>query len=493
MSIADRWIWIEGDRIKAIGRFGEFDEAQADEVIDARGKWVIPGLMDANVHLLLDMRLENLVRFEKQYEDLITEAAQIALKNGVTTVFDTWGPRQHLVSVRGEINAGRRVGSRIFCAGNIIGLGGPLSEDFLGKSAEIASAQLALRINHIWAETVGPELTWMTPDAVAERVRSYIARGEIDFVKFASSEHRVPMGGSAFLALSPRVQTSIVDEAHAAGITAQAHVQSVEALRVSIEAGADIIQHCNITGPVPIPESTLALLAKRGTACTVFPLTRRRARWLAEHGDVLTRRLFTEPTVATNVKNLITSGATLLLATDSGVLAAESSTDAALGAVYSGEDNLFELGEGHFHWLRAMEERGLAPMEALRAATVNVAKAYQKDRDLGSLEAGKIADIVILDKNPLQDAENYRSIHKIIQAGKVIDRSSLPTERLLSVLQPSNGLKPAFLGPVSGLPPCCGLRHFDDGFFPRADQSIELPGRQSEDYSDPSLTCDYSR
>ena len=450
-------IWIEGSQIKAIGQRQKFAIAPETEVIEARGKFVIPGLLDANVHLLLDMRLENLVRYENRYEDLIVEAAQVALRSGVTTVFDTWGPRRHLVAVRDRIAAGEVVGSRIFCAGNIVGLDGPCSADFLARSAEIASSVLVERINSIWAENVGPELTWMSPEQVAERVRSYIGTG-IDFVKYAGSEHRVPTGPSAFLAFSPRCQKTIVQEAHRAGLTAQAHAQSVEAVWAAIEAGCEIIQHCNITGSVPIPEATIELLVETKTASTVFPLTKRRYERFKENGDIVTSRLFTQASVETNVQNLVQSGATLLMATDAGILAAETSGDPALGAVYSGEDNLFELGQGHFHWLKAMEENGMAPMEMLKAATRNVAVAYKKDRQLGTIEPGKIADMLILEKDPLQSAENYRSIHTILKEGVIVDRSALPLEPILTAAAPRSagtlGSGPSRkLG--GGFPRCC--------------------------------------
>lgn len=447
-------ILIEGSRIKAIGRRDELKVPADAQVIDARGKFVIPGLMDANVHLLLDMRLENLVRYEDRYEDLIAEAAQVALKNGLTTVFDTWGPRRHLMAVRDRIAAGDLIASRIFCAGNIVGLDGPCSADFLAKSAEIASGVLVDRINAIWAENVGPELTWMTPEKVAEAVRAYIGTG-VDFIKYAGSEHRVPTGPSAFLAFSPRCQVAIVQEAHRAGLTAQAHIQSVEALHVAIESDCEIIQHCNITGAVPIPQETLELLVKNGTASTVFPLTQRRYEVFKRNGDLLTSRVFTEASVATNVRNLIESGAILLMATDAGILAAETAGDPALGVVYSGEDNLFELGQGHFHWLKAMEESGLAPMAMLKAATSNIAKAYGKDKELGTLEPGKIADLLILDKDPLQASENYRAIHQILSNGVIVDRSGLPREPLLT--KPAAAIEVRPRKTVNaGFPLCCG-------------------------------------
>jgi len=73
-----------------------------------------------------------------------------------------------------------------------------------------------------------------------------------------------------------------------------------------------------------------------------------------------------------------------------------------------------------------MEELGCPPLRMLRAATHNIAVAYGKDADLGSIAVGKVADLVILDANPLEGARNYRRIHKVIKEGRVVDTASLP-------------------------------------------------------------------
>jgi imidazolonepropionase-like amidohydrolase len=422
-------IWVEAGRIKAIARQSELGASSSVEVIEASGKYVIPGLMNANVHLLADLRLENLVRYEREHEHLIAEAAQIALKNGLTTVFDTAGPRQPLMTVRDKINAGQVPGSRFFCAGWIIGLDGPFSQDFLAKTPEVASAALVEQINDLCAENVGPPLSWMTPDEVAKEVRVYINKG-IDFVKYASSEHRWG-DPTTFLVFSPRVQSAIVEEAHQAGLTVQAHSTSVESLRVAIEAGCDLVQHCNITGPVPIPDSTLDLMVERSTGAVVFAFTQRRFEWIMETCPI-DRKYFS--TSDTNCRKLIQAGARLLLATDGGLFAPELATDPTLSKFWfaPGEHNLNDLGQGHFHWLKAMEEKGLPAMEILRSATINIAAAYQKDADLGTLQAGKIADMLILNRNPLQAVENYRSIHMILKDGAVVDHAALPLNPILT-------------------------------------------------------------
>lgn len=126
-------ILVDAGRIRAIGRREDLDVPAGAAMLDMTGKYVIPGLMNANVHLLVNATLETLLRFDGRYEELITEAAQVALKAGLTTVFDTWGPRRALMAVRDRIERGETVGSRIRCAGNIIGFDGPFSGDFFGR------------------------------------------------------------------------------------------------------------------------------------------------------------------------------------------------------------------------------------------------------------------------------------------------------------------------------------------------------------------------
>jgi imidazolonepropionase-like amidohydrolase len=434
-AIEGRSILIEGARIRAIGRPDEIGSPAGAKVIDARGKYLIAGLMNANVHLLSDVRLEVLARYIDRYEELIAEAAQVALKNGVTTVFDTWGPRRYLTAVRDRIEAGELPGSRIFLAGNIVGFDGPFSADFFEKAAEVASATLVKRIDAIWVEGVGRHLMWLTPEEVARHVREHIAKG-IDFVKYGSNQHGSDPG--AFLAFSPQAQAAIVGEAHQAGITAQAHTHTVEGLRIAIEAGCDLIQHANLTGPVAIPETTLDGICERKVGAVIFPYTERGLNWIDRNSSAAVRKYLQAADL--NARSLIRCGARILLATDGSVFAPEAVSDPKWGRWLAEESvGLLPMDTGHFYWLRAMEEKGFAPMEMLKAATRNVAVAYGKDKDLGTLEPGKIADLLILDRDPLQSAENYRSIHLIVKEGVAVDRDVLPLKRILT---PSMELPP---------------------------------------------------
>lgn len=428
--LEDGAVLMTDGRITAVGPAGAVDVPAGTSVIDARGKYVIPGLMDANVHLYLNLDLETLIKYEGRYHEIVLEAAQLALKTGQTTVFDTWGPLASLAKARDTINEGEAPGSRIYFAGNIIGFDGPLSADFRAAAAAHVSKSFVNRTNEAWEQGTGRDLMWMTPDSVRAAIREYTGTG-VDFLKYGSSSH-VEM---YFISFSERVQRAIVEEGHRAGMTVQTHTTSVESLDMAIEAGVDIITHGDISGPVvPIPMETMGKLVERDIAVSVLPITRRRLEALQEHNPDGTLT----PYMAVGRENqarMIEAGVSMLLSTDAGikhpVLLAESATIAS-----DTVDQRTKLGEGHFNALAALEELGMEPMEILRSATSHIARAYELDEEIGSLQPGMIADLVILDANPLEAARNYRSIHAVIKDGQRVDLDALPVAPIISVLKP---------------------------------------------------------
>ena len=426
--VKDAVIVIDGRKIAAVGPRDRVTIPTGARKVNVAGKYIIPGMMDANVHLVLGSSIEFIVRYEGRYEDLIEEAAQVALKNGLTTVFDSWGPLQPLINVRDRINRGDIVGSRTFIAGNIVGFSGPFGRDFNAAAETTATKPLVRRINRIWEENTGPDLLWSTPEQVRREIKRYISRG-IDFLKYGASGHRE----EDFLQFSPEAQQVIVQECHEAGIIAQTHTTSVESLRQALEAGVDMLQHGSVTGPTPMPDAAIKLMIDKKVYCAVQPRTAKRlAIELEQAEDALPSRRAKErlQTWHDNEVKLIKARAPLLLATDAGMMDPD--------AYESMKPKLrierpTELGEAHFLWFKAMVEKGMTPMEAIVSATRNIAAAYHKLDEFGTLEAGRLADLVVLDANPLQDINNIRKISMVMKDGQVVDRDKLPLKKVLSV------------------------------------------------------------
>ena len=433
--IKDAVVLIEDNRIAAVGTRADVPIPAGARRIDAAGKFVIPGLMDANVHLMLNMSIEFIVRYEGRYEELIEEAAQISLKNGLTTVFDSWGPLQPLMNVRDRIARGQTIGSRLYVAGNIVGFTGPFGRDFNGAAETTVTRALFKRISALWEENTGPDLMYLTPELLRPEIRKYIARG-IDFLKYGASGHR----DEEFLMFSPEAQKVIIDECRRAGIIVQTHTTNVEALRIVTEAGVDMLQHASWTGPVPIPESTIRLILDKKIYAAVQPRTTQRLAYdvsQAESGPNPRRRGKERlQTMHENEVKLIKAGVPLLLATDAGPIdpdRAEAMSPAAQA------QRPTAWGNAHFLWLEAMVEKGMKPMDALVAGTRNIAAAYKRLDQIGTLEKGKLADLLILDADPLADISNARRISTVIKDGKVVDRDRLPLKRVLSAPRGSGG------------------------------------------------------
>ncbi len=424
--VGEATIVIKDGRITAIGRTADVRVPAGAHIVDLSGKYVIPGLMDANVHLDFGLEPEYLFTYEGRYDELVLESAQVALKSGVTTVFDTWGPRESLVKVRDAINAGQAVGSRVFVAGNIIGMGGPTTADFLEPLRGVTNSVVADRIDAAWEQGVGADLLWMTPEEVRQRVRTYIANGQLDFIKYLSSGHKEMQ----FIAFSPDAQKAIVEEGHRGGLLVQAHSTSPESLKLEIQAGVDLMTHCDISGREPIPESTIKLIVERRLPCSALFMTTDHVQWIADHAPPPFQAIIKAKDE--NDRHLIAAGAVILLSTDAGLMGPNAAKNPLLGATLGAKDLPTHLGDAHLLWLKAANERGMKPMDALLAATRNIAKAYGKAKDLGTLEIGKLADLVVLGADPLADPANYRQIIDVYKGGARVDRDALPSKRIMT-------------------------------------------------------------
>jgi len=430
----DAVVLMENGRFTAVGRRGAVELPPTARVVDVGGQYVLPGLMNGNVHLLDAIMMmgkggaEYLARFEGRLHEVIEEASQIALRGGCTTVFDTWNALVPVLKARDRINAGLAAGARIFAAGNIVGMGGPFSADFSMQSRQVISRTFADRMDDLFDAGVGRILSTLSPEQVRPIIRDYIAQG-IDMLKVAISDHLVVMLGwqSPYLCFSERVLRVIVDEVRRAGIPLLSHTLSVESLNLAVEFECDVMIHATITSLQPIPEELLQRMVKGPGWSEIQPTT---------HGYQCHLDSTNHPWAGyaggaheENTVRLIAAGAPIILGTDAGCTDPDILHDLPEEELV---DRPWTLGMDHLVWMRAMVEKGMSPMNAILSCTREVARAYGKADDYGTVETGKVADLVVVARDPLADIAHMGDLVSVIKDGVVVDLARLPTTPLVT-------------------------------------------------------------
>jgi imidazolonepropionase-like amidohydrolase len=269
--LADAVVLIDGARIAAVGPRGTVRVPLDARQIDARGRWIMPGMVDTNVHLSLyggqNDRYETLAKYQPRQDDIVLEAAQIDLSYGITTVRDSYGALVPLTKVRDRIAAGEQVGARILAAGNILGWSGPYSFSFSRVMGQLTLFQE--QMNDYIAQGGGEELMAMTPQELRQAIDLYLDKGP-DFLKFGGTSH---FSEPTYIGFSAEAQQVIVDEAHKRNRTAETHSTSIEGLRVSIVAGIDGIQHPELLDGRAMPDDLARTIADRGLNCSMLAST----------------------------------------------------------------------------------------------------------------------------------------------------------------------------------------------------------------------------
>jgi imidazolonepropionase-like amidohydrolase len=413
--------------------------------IDGRGKYLLPGFIDSNVHASVygnAKRRETVVKYGHRNEELITEFVQRQLKYGVTTIRDSFGSLVPLTRVRDRINSGSVIGPRMLVAGNIVGWGGPFSLTF----SLIPQSELTLfqeKWNDSIAQGAGEDLMDMGPDELRDAINKYLDKGP-DFIKFGGTSHfRTP----SLIGFSPRAQRIIVEETHKRGLAAETHATSSEALRIAVDAGIDLIQHPEILSR-DYPDDLIDLIVSRGVICGIRSNTLAGKPWqdhLLKKAAAQTAMKDLPPPETSaerhrrednlelsyeiqrrNAERLIDAGCTVSIATDNYQGdAPEFRRDA--------KSDIQEAGIGSILAIEGLVELGMTDMEAIVAATRNGAMAARGLEDFGTIDVGKSADIILTNENPLADIKNIRTLHTVIARGEIVDIERLPEQRLFYI------------------------------------------------------------
>jgi imidazolonepropionase-like amidohydrolase len=448
--IRDAVVVITAGRVSAVGPRQTTRLPAGARTIEAGGKFVMPGMIDTNVHLSLyggmADRYETLVRYWAQQQDIVIEAAQIELRAGITTVRDSYGMLRPLVAGRDRIAAGSAVGSRILAAGNILGWSGPYSISF-SLTREQGLTLFQEQMNDEIAQGAGEEIMEMTPPQLARAIDAYLDKGP-DFLKYGGTSH---FSEPTFIGFSPEAQKVIVERAHARNKMAEVHATSPEGLRLSIDAGIDGIQHPEMVDGKQISDELVRRIVERRIYASMLVGTITGEVWekhLKDRADAEKKQADADKKAPArprttfedkqrdadlgvglevrraNAQKLIKAGAVVTVGTDSYWAAASELTRTP-------KPQNQDHGIGTILAIEGLVELGMTPSQAIVAGTKNGALA-SRATDFGTIEAGRRADLLVLDADPLADIHNIRRIGTLIKDGRVIDRASLPEKRVLS-------------------------------------------------------------
>ncbi len=408
----DMTVVVKDGRIVELGKSDAVHAPADARAVNGSGKYLIPGLWDMHVHTVFG---DWLPRNEKVVLPLF-------VAKGVTGVRDMGGDLDVLKEWRASIAAGRLVGPRMVVAGPM--LDGPVPR--FPSSAPVADAAQGRKV-----------------------VDDLKAQG-VDFIKIQSL---IPRDG----------YFAAADEAKKLGLVFAGHVPDAVRASEASNAGQKSIEHftgifegCStiedqlIKGPKGLglnvktydparAKAVIALMAKNQT-WQVPTLVWERGQWLVDDIDLshdpLTKyapsawKNRTWPMFVSDIKKdmdtdplpvrkkFVQMELDMTLAMFRAGVLFMAGTDTAAGVhVFPG----FSLHEELALFVRA----GLTPMQALQTATLNPAKFLDRLADLGTVERGKLADLVLLDANPLDDIANTRKIRAVVLAGRYLDRAEL--------------------------------------------------------------------
>lgn len=378
--IEDAVLLVEDERIAAVGPSSEVAVPAAADVIDARGNWLIPGLMNMHVHFGLKLPGKMQAELANETDAALSlrmlAAAEAALQAGVTTVRAPGDSRQAGLALMRSINKGESHGPRIFSAGKYLIITG-------GHGSEAGK---------IYADG---------PYELVKAARQQISLGASWVKILISGGIATEGGGIAEALMTPEEISAVIDAAHRFGAKVAAHSGSSAATKVAVDAGIDSIEHGYM-----LDRETLLKMKKAGTWLVPTMVVSQPAT------EPFFERIGSPPWYLDRRNSVGKQHSEMLR------IAIEENLNIALGT-----DQLpHEPNDGTTATAREAQyyvEAGMTPLQALRSATIEPARMLGAESDIGSLEVGKYADIVAVAGNPTRDIKALRDIRLVMKGGTV--------------------------------------------------------------------------
>ncbi len=385
-ALKDALVVINGKKIEVVAKSGEYKIPENAEVIDASNCTVMPGLFDCHLHLstinacsFSNYRI-GIFEVTPQLQQFYTlYHAHRCFEMGFTTLRDMGreSPYGHLTAeicaVRDSIDLGLVPGPRVIACGRVV---------TTGSHHDMNIPRAAPRV---------PGATVTGPWAVRERVREYIRLGA-DVIKACVSGGSHAHDDPDSRNITMEELEAIVDEAHAFKKPVAAHCWTPQAHRMCLEADVDTIEHM-----VFVDDETIELIKAAGKPVTPTLIHR------SDHAIEVRRQIGTAPSILKKLKQV-----------QPYCYEAFKKMHKAGVHIFMGTDTTMDphMGENAME-LELYVEHGMTSMEAIQTSTIRAAEAVGLSKTLGSLEAGKLADVVAVEGDVLADITNLQHKEKI--------------------------------------------------------------------------------
>ena len=383
-------IVVVGERIQSVGPAGSVTIPAGSTVIDLSRATVLPGLIDCHVHLCCRAdRYNEIYRFKDTPFDYAFNAvvhARKTLDAGFTSVRDVSSPPFMAVDLRNYINEGFIPGPRVVASGPAISITGGHG-DLNNYSPQTRVSMFPEERDYQIADGV---------DQVRHVVRAQVKYG-VDVIKILATGGVLSKGDSPGAPqFTPEELKAAADEAHMAGRKIAAHAHGTQGIKNAILAGIDSIEHASL-----IDDEGIRLAKEHGVYLDMdiynddYILGKAIEFGLPKEN--VDKEKMVGKTQRENFEKAVKAGAKMAFGTDAGV--------------YPHGDNAKQF----FY----MVKYGMTPAQAIRTATANSADLIGHAKDVGTIEAGKYADIIAVSADPLQDIRALENVGFVMKGGTV--------------------------------------------------------------------------